>query len=535
MSSVGANAERILIRLKALESARAPFERLWDEVGMYVLPQGREFKSTGVRRTENIYDSTPTRAGHRLASALNAMLTPRNSRWLRGMRKVGHDDDMDVIEWTSGVAKVIHERFNLSNFHIRAHEMYLDYGTIGTPVMYFDEEFWFDTVSIWECFIDEDERGDVDTLFRKFKLSARNAEQKFGAEALSEDIKKCLDKAPEKEFEFLHAVFPRNDMKMTTGEEKFPYSSVWLELGTKNIVKEWGFWEFPFLVPRWMKYTGEKYGRTPAIEAMADIKNLHSMGRANLRAARQITDPPLDMEENTYLNPIRTSAGAINVRVTGSNPLTPLYPVTQLPVSLEIQNQIRKAVNESFYYQQLSLIDNDRMTATEVMQRTEENMRILGPTYDRLEREFLVPLVRRAYGIVSRAGDIPPPPPQLRGEPFTYESPLARAQRLNELSAINQGLMVAAPLMQVKPDVIDVVDLDGVMRQVFVLCGVDPEVILNQEVVAQIREARQQQQAEMQAAAMAEQLAKAGKDASQADPSSGLLPSIGALLGGGSE
>ena len=161
-------------------------------------------------------------------------------------------------------------------------------------------------------------------------------------------------------------------------------------------------------------------------------------------------------------------------------------------------------------------------------------MRILGPTYDRLEREFLVPLVRRAYGIVSRAGDIPPPPPQLRGEPFTYESPLARAQRLNELSAINQGLMVAAPLMQVKPDVIDVVDLDGVMRQVFVLCGVDPEVILNQEVVAQIREARQQQQAEMQAAAMAEQLAKAGKDASQADPSSGLLPSIGALLGGGS-
>ena len=125
---MGANAERILIRLKALESVRAPFERLWDEVGMYVLPQGREFKSTGVRRTENIYDSTPTRAGHRLASALNAMLTPRNSRWLRGMRKVGHDDDMDVIEWTSGVAKIIHERFNLSNFHIRAHEMYLDYG-----------------------------------------------------------------------------------------------------------------------------------------------------------------------------------------------------------------------------------------------------------------------------------------------------------------------------------------------------------------------------------------------------------------------
>ena len=198
-----------------------------------------------------------------------------------------------------------------------------------------------------------------------------------------------------------------------------------------------------------------------------------------------------------------------------------------------MQNQMRKAVNESFYYQQLSLIDNDRMTATEVMQRTEENMRILGPTYDRLEREFLVPLVKRAYGILSRQGVIPPPPPQLTGEPFTYESPLARAQRLNELSAINQGIAIATPIIQLKPDVVDVIDLDNIMRQIFILAGTSPEIVRDEDTVMQVRQERAQQQAEMQAAAMAEQLAKAGKDASQADPNAGLLQSAIGMFGGG--
>lgn len=530
---MAANAERILLRLKALESARAPFEDLWNDVGKYVLPMVRDTLSKGSKRTEYMFDSTPTRASHRLASALNAMLTPRSSKWLRGMRKVGTDDDMEVIDWTAKVSELIYERFNLSNFHIRAHEMYLYYGTIGTPVMYLDEDFWFDVIAIWDCYIDEDERGDVDTLFRKFKTSARVAEQKFGAENLSDSIKEALDKKPEEEFEFLHAVFPRDDMKMSVGPEKFPYASVWMESKTKHIISEGGFWEFPFFVPRWMKYTGEMYARTPAIEAMSDVKNLQSMGKANLKAAGKIIDPPLDIEENSYLNPICTSAGALNFRVTGSNPLIPLYPITQLPVSLEMQNQMRKAVNESFYYQQLSLIDNDRMTATEVMQRTEENMRILGPTYDRLEREFLVPLVKRAYGILSRQGVIPPPPPQLTGEPFTYESPLARAQRLNELSAINQGIAIATPIIQLKPDVVDVIDLDNIMRQIFILAGTSPEIVRDEDTVMQVRQERAKQQAEMQAAAMAEQLAKAGKDASQADPNAGLLQSAIGMFGGG--
>ena len=526
--------DAVLLRLKSLESDRSTFESLWDDVGKYVLPMRRDSgaMSKGARRGEYIFDSTPTRASHRLTSALNAMLTPRTSRWVRGRQRLSIEDE-DIAVWTDEASKAIHDAFGLSNFHMETNEMYLDFVTLGTPVFYFDEGFWFDTIPIWECYIAENERGVVDTLFRKFRLSARQAVQKFGEDKLPNDMKDALRDTPDKEWEFLHAVYPRGEVWPTSaGNEKFPYVSLWVELKSKQVVGEGGFWEFPYMVPRWMKYSGEVYGRSVATEAMADIKNLHSMDKANLKAGRMITDPPLDVEENAYLTPIRTGAGQINRRTQGSTPLTPLYPVTQLPVAMEMQNQIRKAVNESFFYQQLSLIDNDRMTATEVMQRTEENMRILGPTYDRFEWEFLVPLVQRAYGILSRRGVIPPPPEGLTGEPFTYESPLARAQRLNELAGINQGLSVVGPLVQLKPDLVDTIDLDEIAREAWKLSGVNPKAIRDVKTTEALRAQRAQQQAEMQAVAMAQALAKAGKDASQADPNAGMLGEVTKALGG---
>ncbi len=532
---MGESVDRILLRWKALEGARRNSEVLWDDVGKFVLPMRRDSATlaSGSKRQEYIFDSTPTRAAHRLASALNSMLTPRSSRWLRGRQRVGLDDDTDILEWTDTVSRLIHEDFSRSNFHIRVNEFYMDYGTVGTAVLYFADGFWFDVIPIWECYIDENERGVVDTLFRKFKLTARQAAQKFDEAALPNDIKEALKVAPDKEWEFLHAVFPRGDFNAkSAGPEKFPYASVWVELKSRKVLDESGFFEFPYMVARWTKYSGEVYGRSPAIEAMADIKNLHSMAKANLKGARLITEPALDMEDNTYLSPIKTGAGQINRRTQGSNALTPLYTITQLPVALEIQNQIRKAVNESFYYQQLSLIDNDRMTATEVMQRTEENMRILGPNYDRLERDLLVPLVQRAFGLRFRSGGIPEMPEGMEGEPFTYESPLARAQRLNELASVQQGLGVVAPLVQLKPDIMDTIDLDEIAREAWKLSGVMPKAIRDGKTTDAIRQQRAQQQAEMQAVAMAQALAKAGKDASQADPNAGMLGEISRAVGG---
>jgi hypothetical protein len=47
------------------------------------------------------------------------------------------------------------------------------------------------------------------------------------------------------------------------------------------------------------------------------------------------------------------------------------------------------------------------MTATEVMQRTEERMRLLGPILGRMEAELLGPIITRVFGIMLRQGAVP--------------------------------------------------------------------------------------------------------------------------------
>jgi hypothetical protein len=186
-------------------------------------------------------------------------------------------------------------------------------------------------------------------------------------------------------------------------------------------------------------------------------------------------------------------------------------------------------INDSFFYQQLSLIDNDRMTATEVIQRTEENMRILGPTFGRFQSEFLEPLIRRVLSILSDADMLPEAPAIIAnsgGYRIEYESPLARAQKSSELQAIERAIMVAAPALQMKPDAILVLKIDDLLRDIFILNGVPRDRLRTEKEVAAMREEIARRQAAAEAMAQAEVAAKTAKVASEADPRAGLLGTV---------
>jgi hypothetical protein len=47
------------------------------------------------------------------------------------------------------------------------------------------------------------------------------------------------------------------------------------------------------------------------------------------------------------------------------------------------------------------------MTATEVLERSSEMSLLLGATYGRLQSELLTPMIKRAYAILRRRGDVP--------------------------------------------------------------------------------------------------------------------------------
>jgi len=257
------------------------------------------------------------------------------------------------------------------------------------------------------------------------------------------------------------------------------------------------------------------------MESLPDVKTVNKMTRDILEAASKIITPPLDVEYKSYLTPLDATPGRINTRAKGASPVSPLYVVDgkALPLTDAMIERVRQSINETFYYDAISLIRADRMTATEVMQRAEENVRILGPTYSRLVHEYLEPLTRRVFGIMSRRGAVPVPPETLGWYAakvrIEYLSPMSRAQKMSDVAAIQRALSFVATMAQISPDMLDIFNFDETARHVADITGVPAKLLRSAEEVNRMRQERAQAEAIQRQMQLVQQAAEIGKTASQ--------------------
>jgi hypothetical protein len=79
-----------------------------------------------------------------------------------------------------------------------------------------------------------------------------------------------------------------------------------------------------------------------------------------------------------------------------------------------------------------------RMTATEVAERHEEKLLMLGPVLERLHNELLDPLIDTTFSRMIEAGAVPPPPEELLGVELNveYVSVMAQAMKLTGITSI---------------------------------------------------------------------------------------------------
>jgi hypothetical protein len=138
------------------------------------------------------------------------------------------------------------------------------------------------------------------------------------------------------------------------------------------------------------------------------------------------------------------------------------------------------------------------MTATEVIQRTEEKMRLLGPVLGRLQAELLQPLIERVYAVLTRQELFAPPPEFIANNDveIEYVSPLAKAQRFGDIQSATRLFEILAPLSQINPGVFDYVDMDGLAKHIIRILGVPASVVKSDQEVDQERRQRQDQEAQ---------------------------------------
>jgi len=524
-----ASFEYIKKRCSALESDRQTWEDHWQDILDYVMPRKADVtfvRSKGEKRTEVLFDSTAITANNLLAASLQGTLTSASLPWFHlKLRDEEANQDHDVQLWLEDSARRMYDMFNESNFNTEVHELYLDLTSIGTGAIFVEEGnngfekdgIHFNCLHIAEYFIQENVNGQVDTLYRKYKLTARQAIEEFGEENIGEKIIEAAKNKPDKQFSFIHAVEPTKDYERSTGKSntKLPFHSCHVCVEDKMVVRSGGYNEFPYLVPRWSKATGEIFGRSPSYNALPDIKTLNKAVEIGLKAWAKAIDPPLLVQDDGVIGRVRmTPAGITVVRSDGA--IKPLQIGSNWQITDMKENQLRTAIRQAYYSDQLQLQEGPQMTATEVQVRYELMQRLLGPTLGRFQSEFLNPLIERIFGIMFRAGALLPEPEMLKGQQIDveYVGPLARSQRMEESVAIERVYGLAMNVVQVDPAIMDNINHDEAIRLRAKLLGVPKTVLRSKDEVMEMREQRAEQQAQM--AAMQQQQAAGDAMQSQA-------------------
>ena len=525
---------RIITKQESLKSYRTPWENLWQDCGEYVNPNRGDFSTIRYRadtaRYDKIYDTTAPLANENLASGLHGFLTSPSQRWF-SLATFDEDlnEEYEVKQWLNTTTNILYDRvFNIpeSNFNSQAHELYLDLGSFGTAVMMVQDNpgsgISFRTFHLADCYIQENDKGFVDTLYRKYKRTGRQLMERFG-DAVPEKIIKISQKDPYREFEVIHAVEPSetygDPIKKPT---KKAFKSCYILLEEKTLLEEGGFDEFPYMVPRWSKVAGEIYGRSPSMTSLPDIKMVNAMMKTIIKAAQKLTDPPLLVPDDGFILPVRTVPGGLNFYRSGTQDrIEPLETKGRPDIGFDLLQNRREHIKAAFHVDWMQMPDqkgSPNMTATEVIARQEEKMRLMGPMIGRLQVEFLGPLIDRVFRIMNRKKLLPQASGILEGQDMkiVYTSPLARAQKSGQLMTITRLFESMAPLFQTKPELLDNMNTDETFRYFHHLLDAPAKILNPEEKVQEERQARAEQQQQMMEAEQAKMESESAKNISEA-------------------
>jgi hypothetical protein len=536
--------ERYIVkRYDELNGIKQNFMTHWQEIVDYMMPYRQGIvteSSTGIKKMDKIFDSSPIYAQFLFAAELHSIMTNPSAQWFSiGMKEDALNNIPEVQSWRYETARAMFKTLNNSNFATQVNEGYLDYGGFGIFIMFIGEDgediVYFNTMNLGEVVVGEDNRGRVDTFMRQYNYTARQAVQEFGIDKVSEEIQKAAETQPEKPFKFIHAVFPRKDRNIKSKlSSQMPIASIYMERQGLNIVSDKGFQEFPVVAPRFSVATGEVYGRGPGMIALPDVKQLNQMEEDMMRAAQKKIDPPILYAKDSFTGPVRFVPGGTSI-VRGTSVADKMAPFP-VPGDLGYGEKLgeikREQIGRTFFKDLIQVVRADRMTASEYMGRAEDKWRLMGPMLGRTQSEFLKPLIHRVFGIMSRSGELPPIPKILQGRDYhvQFVSPLAQAQRLSEAQGISRTMELAMPVMQFKPEIADNWDWDAVFRLVSEVNSVPAIVNVPPDVVAQIRQQRAQEAQAREVAAHAQELAKSvpglGKPVDPTSPLGGIMDSL---------
>lgn len=526
--------QKYLKYIKFLEDERLSWDGANKDISRYVLPgRGRwledgEEPNYGDNKHEDIYNEVGIHAIRIPVAGMIHGLSSPVSDWFqcsiqdRDLMKFGPVKDYLKI-MTEGFKDIFQE----SNFYTSLYVIYEEEIGFGQAVAIIDEDFanliHLNVLTAGEYVLNADNKKRINVLGRRYYSQLGSMADKFGIDKLDIGDQQSYKKNPFKWKKLIHFIEPNKDYD-SRRLDSFEYNSIYFAQGKQDVLLQSGYFEKPFVSPRFKQTAENVYGYGIGRDTIGSIKGIQKMEEDSYLAIQRSADPPL-MGHSSFIEMLDTSAGAFNP-VADVNRMEGLrsifekidFNIDGVEAKIDRVTQLvsRGYFNDLFLY----LMNNPNATATEILEKKAEKVILLGPVITRQQTELFKPLFERVYGIATRANYFPPAPPELEGQKFEieYVSQLAIAQRQSTMQNVDGFIMLAEKLQTLDPNhpVNDNVDSDKIMEEGADKLGVN-SLARGEEERDAIRQNRADELQAAQEMEQAQALVAGAKDLSETD------------------
>ncbi|MDR0484452.1 MAG: head-tail connector protein [Alphaproteobacteria bacterium] len=473
--------------LEKLSNQRYPLEKLWQQVGNFVLPQ----KGDNGKNLNDVYDSTAVIAAEYLVAGIWSLISNSSLNWFNIKQK--SDENLDTLkDWLIEVNLAMKAMLNnpKQGFYHKSYEFYTDLVCYGTAVFYLSENLEdnsinYQSLSLSNTYLHSVYK-DNDTVLRKLSLNATSCIEMFGVEKLSPEILKAYAEDSQELFSFIHLCLPtRYFADKHTQLKGMKYSSFYIDMQTAQVILKSGHYEFPYMIARWYTNSQNSYGQSPAMTVLADIKMINAMSKTMLVSAQKQVDPPILAPSEASVQGIKATPGGVIYGgidpLTGNQLLRPLTLGGDLSHAYELIDQRRNTIKEAFYTSLLVYAYASNATATEVVATNEQKLRILGSKVSRIQGEFLYPLLIRQLGIMYRLNLLPKLPSKIKFEDIDFEVEFMnswnRYQKIQESNGLFQLNAMVDKIRNFNPDVVNSLNWDEMLKLVSQANGIPSSIL----------------------------------------------------------
>ena len=283
------NPKELKKRYEQAERQKSHWRSIYEDAYRYALPNKNLYDGyydgsvPGQDKSSKVFDSTAQQSTQKFANRIQSGLFPPQQAWCRLQPgdQIPEERQIEVQQILDKYSDQMFSVMRQSKFDLAIGE-FLQELAIGTAVMLIQpgddvEPIRYTCIPTFLISYDEGPNGNVEKVYRRMKRPYEVLDQEFPDIKIPPSMKSRYEQDPTELVEMIEGTY----FDKTTGNVHYQIIS---DNGEDELVYR-ELKSFPWVVSRYSKTAGERYGRGPVLLALPDIKSLNVTKQLALKNA----------------------------------------------------------------------------------------------------------------------------------------------------------------------------------------------------------------------------------------------------------